>query len=123
VNFLLDENFPKSASGHLRDLGHTVYDSRALGLSGATDALILKKARELEAMVLSTDRDFFHSLALEGTENMGAIVVALRQPGRAAILSRLQWFLSHVPEAQWSGRTFQLRDSTWLAKPPIEPAV
>jgi hypothetical protein len=74
-------------------------------------------------MVLSTDRDFFHSLALEGTENMGAIVVALRQPGRAAILSRLQWFLRHVPEAQWSGRTFQLRDSTWLAKPPIEPAV
>ena len=42
--FLLDENFPKSAAEHLRGLGHTVYDSRALGLSGATDALILKKS-------------------------------------------------------------------------------
>jgi hypothetical protein len=83
----------------------------------------LKEARDLGAMVLRTDRDFFHRLAVEGTDNMGAIVVALRQPGRAAILSRLRWFLTHVPEAHWSGRTFQLRDSTWLAKPPIDSAL
>ena len=52
----------------------------------------------------------------------GVIVIALRQPCRAAILNRLEWFLRNVPEGAWAGRAFQLRDKTWVAQPPIENA-
>jgi hypothetical protein len=41
------------------------------------------------------------------------------KPNRSAILSRLEWILSQVNEPQFNNRVFQLRDSTWLAYPPI----
>lgn len=117
--FLLDENFPKTAAGFLRGMGHEVYDFREMGLAGSTDTVVVHKALELGAAILSTDRDFFHTLGHQYPTHSGVIVIALKKPCRAAILSRLEWFLGHVPAKQWAGRAFQLRDSTWLAKPPI----
>ncbi|MEI6712631.1 MAG: DUF5615 family PIN-like protein [Verrucomicrobiota bacterium] len=117
--FLLDENFPKSATAFLRSLSHEVYDLRDLGLAGSADDIVVHKALELGAVILSTDRDFFHTLGHQYPTHLGVIVIALKTPGRTAILSRLEWFLNHVATEQWAGRAFQLRDSTWLAKPPI----
>lgn len=118
--FLLDENFPKTATGMLQGKGHEVYDIREMALSGAVDQIVIAKAQELGAVTLSTDRDFFHTIAHQCTHHAGVIVIALKKPNRAAILKRLEWFLEHVPQKHWAGRAFQLRDTTWLAKPPIE---
>jgi predicted nuclease of predicted toxin-antitoxin system len=120
VIFLLDENFPKSAAEMLRGKGHTVHDFREMGLSGSSDKVVVEKAQEFGAVILSTDRDFFHTLSHQYAEHAGVVVIALRKPSRAAILERLEWFIGHVPEVHWARRAFQLRDSTWLAKPPIE---
>lgn len=119
MTFLLDENFPTNAAELLEGLGHSVYDIRRIGLAGVDDATVITKAKELGAVVLTTDRDFFHTLHKLQPEHPGLVVIALRQPTREAIIKRLQWFLQNIPHAQWPNSAFQLRDKTWMANPPI----
>lgn len=120
MTFLLDENFPKAAVELLEGMGHTVFDSRDKGLIGSSDSAILEAASKLEATILTTDRDFFHTLHHEFPGHCGVVVIALRQPRRTAILDRLRWFLNAVVDRSLSGRAFQLRDNTWLVHPPFE---
>lgn len=70
-------------------------------------------------ILLTTDRDFVHTIPHLFDGHCGVIVIALRQPNRSSILARLEWILSHVGNHQFNNRVFQLRDSTWLAYPPI----
>ena len=119
MNFLLDENFPKAARPILEALGHQVFDFRHEGVRGSADENILSMAAEKSAVVLSTDRDFFHSLGRQHLGHSGIIVIALRQPNRAALLERLEWFLDHIEVDKLPGRTFQLRDQTWMVYPPL----
>jgi predicted nuclease of predicted toxin-antitoxin system len=107
MKFLLDENFPKAATAILTASGHEVSDFRGTAEEGMGDSEVFQKAQGLGAILLTTDRDFFHTIPL------------LRQPNRAGILSRLEWLLGHVPESAFRNRAFQLRDKTWLAFPPV----
>jgi predicted nuclease of predicted toxin-antitoxin system len=59
MNFLFDENFPKTARPVLEELGHEVFDFRILGDEGAPDSEVMSMAVEKRAVILSTDRDFF----------------------------------------------------------------
>jgi len=68
---------------------------------------------------LTTDRDFFHTIPPLFASHCGVIVIALRQPNRAAILSRLEWVLARVDEPFFANRAFQLRDKTWVVHPSI----
>jgi predicted nuclease of predicted toxin-antitoxin system len=122
MNFLLDENFPKAAAAVLERMGHAVHDLRGSGMEGSVDTAVVERSQHLGAVILTTDRDFFHTLHHLYPGHAGVIVIALRQPCRAAILNRLEWFLRNVPEGAWAGRAFQLRDKTWVAQPPIENA-
>lgn len=117
--FLLDENFPKAAVAVLENYGHSVHDVRGTALEGAEDHTLLEEAQRLGAVLLSTDRDFFHTLRHLYPQHAGLIVIALKQPSRASIIGRLQWLLENVPEHQLPGRAFQLRDDTWIIQPPL----
>ena len=119
MKFLLDENFPKSVAWALKEKGHGVLDLRSTGLLGASDTVVAEMAINEGAMILTTDRDFFHSFPNVYAEHSGVVVIALRQPSREAITQRLEWFLANVCEEHWKNRVFQPRDSTWLAKPPV----
>lgn len=119
MNFLFDENFPKAARPILEALGHQVFDLRQEGVRGSSDEMILRMAAEKSAVVLSTDRDFFHTLGRRDSGHRGIVVIALRQPNRAALIKRLEWFLDHIEVDMLPGRTFQLRDQTWMVYPPI----
>ena len=119
MRFLLDENFPKSVIPLLSESGHEVIELRSVGLLGASDALIAEKAIEAGAVILTTDRDFFHTVPNTFAEHPGVVVIAVRQPSRSLITERLRWFLSNVDERHWKNRVFQLRDTTWLTRPPI----
>lgn len=119
MKFLLDENFPKAAMTLLEGMGHEVFDFRGTGDEGIDDSEVFRKAQSLEAILLTTDRDFFHTIPHLFDSHCGVIVIALRQPTRKSILARLEWILSHVGKHQINNRVFQLRDSTWLAYPPI----
>ena len=119
MKFLLDENFPRSVTAFLEKKGHEVIDLGVIGLLGASDAVIAEKAIEAGAVVLTTDRDFFHTFPNVYPTQFGVVVIALRQPNRSLIAQKLEWFLANVSEDQWKDRVFQLRDTTWLTRPPI----
>lgn len=61
MRFLLDENFPRSVKAFLEERNHEVIALRAIRLLGASDAVIAEKAIEAGAVILTTDRDFFHT--------------------------------------------------------------
>jgi predicted nuclease of predicted toxin-antitoxin system len=119
MKFLLDENFPKAAVVLLRSSGHEVFDIRGTDDEGMEDDALFRKAQVARAVLLTTDRDFFHTVPHLYDEHCGVVVIALRQPNRAAILSRLEWALSTITESDFPNRVFQFRDKTWLAYPSI----
>ena len=119
MNFLLDENFPKSIIGLLSENGHQVLDFREIGTIGAPDEDVVKLAIERNAVILTTDRDFFHTLSKLEPQHKGILVVALKQPNRLLIADRVKWFLDNVDEKDIAGRAFQLRDRTWVVYPSL----
>ena len=119
MNFLLDENFPKAAASVLLDAGHCVIDVRGTMEEGMDDPSLFAKAQHLNAVLLTTDRDFFHTIPHLFDSHAGVVVIALRQPNRAAILTRLEWLLSHVHSGDFASRVFQLRDKSFIAYPSL----
>ncbi len=114
MRFLLDENFPRAAKTMLEQSGHVVYDMRDILESGADDNSVFRKAQELDAVLLTTDRDFFHTVSYLWHEHSGVIVIALRQPNREAILARLAWFVKTFSDDNIRNEVYQLRDSTYV---------
>lgn len=121
MNFLLDENFPKAIRAVLEAEDHQVFDYRDIGKPGSPDDDVVMAAMERKAVILTTDRDFFHTLGRKYPGHHGIIVVALRKPTRSAILERLRWFLKSEIMGDLQGRSFQLRDRTWVVHPPMQP--
>ena len=62
------------------------------------DETVFRKAKDFGAVLLTTDRDFFHTIPHLHDTHCGVIVIALRQPNRAAILSRLEWRFRKLPK-------------------------
>ena len=120
MKFFLDENFPKSAAGMLEILGHLVFDLRGPEREGSLDTDIFAEAQYHQATFLTTDRDFFHTIPHLFQHHAGVIVIALRQPNRAAILEKLSWILDRLQPEDFANRTIQLRDRTWIAIPTLE---
>ncbi len=116
MKFFLDENFPRSAKSLLVSDGHEVLDALDFFDPGAEDGLLFAKAQELGAVFLTTDRDFFHTAPSWVDSHAGIIVIALRQPTRARIISRLAGFLKSEDESSISGNAYQLRDNTYSVR-------
>lgn len=114
MRFVLDENFPKAAEVLLTSLGHDVNDVRKSNCRGANDEAVFQWAQEQKAIVLTTDRDFFHTIPHAYANHYGVVVIALRQPNRVNILDRLEWFLGHFEATDVANKVFQLRDRTYL---------
>ncbi len=120
MKFLLDENFPKAVIPVLEKQGHQVIDFRRIGVEGSPDEEVVRVAIENSAAILTTDRDFFHTLGKDLSGHYGIIVIALKQPSRNSIIHRIEWFLENIRLESLSGRAFQLRDQTWMVYPPLE---
>jgi len=118
--FLLDENFPKAVIPFLEKKGHQVLDFRLIGEEGAPDSKIVTLAISKKAAILTTDRDFFHTLGKQVSGHFGIIVIALKQPTRQSILDKVEWFTDKIGIETLPGRVFQLRDRSWMVYPPIE---
>jgi predicted nuclease of predicted toxin-antitoxin system len=114
MRFFLDENFPKAAITLLSRLGHETIDIRGSGDEGADDVSIFRMAQNQGAVFLTTDRDFFHTIPHIHREHHGIVVVALRQPNRQGVLTRLEWFLTHFDEHELRNNVFELRDRTYI---------
>ncbi|HEV8487333.1 MAG TPA: DUF5615 family PIN-like protein [Blastocatellia bacterium] len=58
MNFLIDENMPRSLAGQVRALGFTVQDARDIGLRGHSDGEVFHAAIETDAIIITRDRGF-----------------------------------------------------------------
>ena len=120
MNFLFDENFPKSARAVFERWGHEVFDFRRLEIIGSPDEAILGMAFENAAAVLTTDRNYFHTLGRRYPNHHGIVVIALRQPNRHSIISSLEWFPEQINAELLESRAFQLRDKPWKVYLPLD---
>ncbi len=55
MNFLQDENFPKSTISILTKMGHTVLDIRGTEKQGVDDFELFEIAQKKQAILLTTD--------------------------------------------------------------------
>ncbi len=114
MTFLLDENFPRAAKAVLAHSGHHVFDVRDMLEPGSGDNEVFNLAISLDAILLTTDRDFFHTVPYQQPKHGGVVVFALRQPNRSSILSRLDWFLKSIKHDSIRNRVYQVRDTTYV---------
>lgn len=121
MKFFLDENFPKAAAVLLSARGHECIDVRGTACEGSDDSAIFRLAQEHGAVFLTTDRDFFHTIPHIAEQHCGVVVVALHQPNRHSILTRLGWFIDRFGDTILENRVFELRDSTYVAFPVVDP--
>jgi len=112
MKFLLDENFPRSAADMIVECGHSVILFDAVCNFGDDDESVFAVAQRLGATILTSDRDFYHTMPLLHPTHAGIVVVALSQPNRVAIHSRLKWFIENVEEPL-DNRVFILRDFSY----------
>ena len=97
--FFLDENFPLSAIGELSEGGHEVVRALAFFPQGASDEALFEKANELCAVLLTTDKDFFHTVPFLYPERKIAVVaITLAQPTGETMMLRLRELLESVGE-------------------------
>ncbi len=64
-------------------------------------------AQRQEAIFITTDKDFFHTVPLAFEHHHGSIVITLRKPNRADLIRRLAEALTLLGERD-------LRDTVWL---------
>ncbi len=115
MKFLLDENFPCSSARLIASCGHEAVQFADVCNSGADDETVFATAQRLGATILTSDRDFYHTMPLIHPSHAGIVVVALRQPNRAAIHARLKWFMENVQEPL-TNRVFVLRDFSYRSR-------
>lgn len=120
MRFFLDENFPRSAIPTLNAQGHQTVDWREVAARGTADNQIFDLAQQHQATLLTTDRDFFHTIPHLHKHHCGILVVALSKPNRKNLLDRLLWALSYFDSSTFRDRAIQLRDHSWTAYPPLK---
>jgi predicted nuclease of predicted toxin-antitoxin system len=111
MNFLADQNFPRTCEPLLKKSGHTlsdvVYDPKA----GLSDTWLFGEAQRLKAVLPTTDKDFFHTVPWLFAEHAGAIVINLRKPNRVEILAKLEWALEFLNSHSIENHVLLLRDN------------
>ena len=112
MKFLLDGNFPRSSADFIKLCGHEAIRFDETCDSGDDDETVFSAAQRLGATILTSDRDFYHTMPLLHPTHAGIVVVALRQPNRAAINNRLKWFMENIKEPL-ANRVFVLRDFSY----------
>jgi len=111
MKFLLDENFPRKAASFAEQRGHVVYDIRGTTEEGLEDRDIFKKAQNLEAIFVTTDADFHHTIPRLFQTHCGVIVILLSQPNGPALLQKFSWALDFTEMRNMQNSCLLLTDN------------
>ncbi|MBA7556612.1 hypothetical protein ES705_49327 [subsurface metagenome] len=110
MKFFLDENFPKKAISLLEELGYEVFDIRGTSQEGLSDVELFSVVKKKESILLTTDKDFYHTIHLTGKPHHGIIVIALKQPNSQEIINKLKWVFSNLDKFSFSNECLLLTD-------------
>jgi predicted nuclease of predicted toxin-antitoxin system len=107
MTFFLDENFPRPAIVQLQAAGHRASHALDTFPPGTSDDKLFAHAQTCNAIFVTTDKDFYHTIPLAFGNHHGAIVITLHKPNRADLLRRLSEALVVLGERS-------LHDTAWL---------
>jgi predicted nuclease of predicted toxin-antitoxin system len=82
----------------LQSLGHSASHALQSFPPGVADAILFAQAQAENSVLVTTDKDFFHTIPLAYELHAGAIVITLRRPNRGGLLQRLSDALVHLGE-------------------------
>lgn len=95
LDFLLDEDMPKSTAEIIESCGHSVKDVRNIGLRGASDKDIIDRAKSDKMIIITRDTDFGD--VLRYPKHPGALILRLPYTYTAdEINERLERFLNRI---------------------------
>ena len=98
----LDENIPATLQTTLGRLGHDVDTVPGEGLGGGTDADVWQAAQSVGAFLVTQDLDFSDIRDFWPGTHHGILLVRLREPGRTALLTRIQALFTSEDVEQWA---------------------
>jgi predicted nuclease of predicted toxin-antitoxin system len=77
LNFLVDENMPRSLAAQIAALGFNVQDVRDIGLKGHPDSEVMEAAISLDAIIITRDRGLADARTWPENFSAGAIFINL----------------------------------------------
>lgn len=77
MNFLVDENMPRSLAPQIAALGFTVQDVRDIGLRGHPDPEVMEAAIAVDAIIITRDRGLADPRGWPENFTAGAIFINL----------------------------------------------
>jgi len=99
----LDENIPARLTSILGRLGHEVDTVNSEGLAGRDDATIWEGAQRTGRFLITQDLDFSDVRRYAPGGHNGLLLVRLRDPGRNALLRRIQSVFESEEVESWRG--------------------
>lgn len=111
MTFFFDENFPKKTKDLLENHGHSWIDIRGTEDEGLPDIDLFEIAKANEAVFLTTDKDFYHTVHFESKPHFGIVVIALSKPNSRSFISKVEWFLEHFGGEDLKDKCFLIKDT------------
>ena len=99
----LDENVPARLVPLLNALGHDAHTVHQEGLSGRDDRTVWRTAQDEERFLITQDLDFSDARRYTPGTHHGLLLVRLRDPGREALLRRIQRLFENEHVDGWIG--------------------
>ncbi len=103
TRLLLDQGLPRSAATLLRQSGWDVVHVSEIGMSRASDADILQRARAESRACVTLDADFHSLLATSGERSPSAIRIRKEGLDAAALAALLQGIWPRIEDVLDSG--------------------
>jgi predicted nuclease of predicted toxin-antitoxin system len=99
----LDENLPLRLAHQLRQMGHDVDTVPEEGLAGHIDPDVWQGAQENGRFLITQDLDFSDARHFVPGTHHGILLVRLGNPGRQALLHRIDTIFQTENVAEWDG--------------------
>ena len=100
----LDENIPAELLDDLREAGHDADSVREEGIAGASDPVVLGRARAEERVLLTLDKGIGDLRAYPPRQFSGIVLLRPPSSGRTATLSFARRHVPPLLEQQLTGR-------------------
>ncbi|HDL86111.1 MAG TPA: hypothetical protein ENH11_07295 [Candidatus Acetothermia bacterium] len=113
IIFLADECTFDLTLEFLRNEGWEVRTVKEIGLQGAKDSQVLKKAQEMGAVLITRDMDFGDIRRFSPSAYQGVIVLKMTYRGSDEVHAVLRKMLQEVKEDEFAGTLFVVDHNKW----------
>ncbi len=99
----LNENLPARLAGILTQLGHETDTVAQEGLTGRDDGHVWEAAQKADRFLMTQDLDFSDLRRFAPGTHAGLLLLRLREPGRNALIRRVQTIFKTEEVGRWKG--------------------